>query len=213
MRQFSNIEKQLIQVLLQEGKQISNLICTYLDNETILVSRAAENKITLLIDQRKYPEQEQIIKRAYTITEKVVIIVNLLKYLESHSLITFFIPTFGVPFAGHITKSNELLDAYKSAKENFSEWWYTDKTTERYLLEKIGFVIHPSEELKVHVNNIYVTQEIKRHKQLMTATWVAIVISIILGFWGICQNIKNSSQEIKLNEMQKKELIDAIKNR
>lgn len=209
MRQFSNIEKQIISVILQERKQIHNLICNYLENETILVSHAAENKVTLFIDKRKYPDQN-LINRAYEITEKIVIIVNLLHYLETQGLITFFIPSHGVPFAGHITKTNELYEEYRNTREHFSGWWYTDKKTETYLLSKHGFTIYPSEELKVHVNNIYVSAESKRHNQTIIATWVAIVISVLLGLYGIFKDSGDDTQKIKIEESQKKELIDAL---
>lgn len=211
MRQFSNIERQIISIILQEKKQIHNLICNYLGNETILVSHVADNKVKVFIDNRKYPDQN-LVNRAYDITEKIVVIVNLLHYLETNGLVTFFIPSHGRPFAGHITKTNELYEDYRSNSEHFSGWWYTDQRTEDYLLSKHGFTIYPSEQLKVHVNNMYISEEAKRHKQAMTATWIAIVISILLGLYGIFKDSGDSTQKIKIEESQKKELIDALQN-
>lgn len=214
MRQFSAIEKQIVETILVDHQQMANLVCLFLDNESIQISHAnGSNPLTLFIDKAKYKTDKEITYRAYAITEKIVILINLLEYLESHALITYFIPSHGRTFVGNFTKSQELYNHFQARKAEFTGWWFTDKKTEKYLLDHTDFIIHPTEDLKTHVKNKYQTQEEKRHNQTQIATWFAIAISIILGLYGIYQNNNNDTQEIKIEEHQKTEIINAILNK
>lgn len=189
---------------------MANLVCLYLDNETVQISHAnGHNPLTLYIDNKKYKDNA-ISERAFEITEKIVVIINLLKYLEQNALITYFIPSHGRAFVGNFTKTMELYTYYQNHQGEFTGWWYTDEQTQKYLLDHTDYIIHPSEDLKTHVKNDYKTKEEKRHTQTLVATWAAIIISLFLGVAGIYQNSGDKIEEIKINERQKTEIIDAI---
>lgn len=210
MRQFSDIEKEIIQTICQGHKVMANLVCLYLDNETVQISHAnGNNPLTLYIDTKKYKDNA-VSERVFEITEKIVIIINLLKYLESNSLITYFIPSHGQAFVGNFTKTTELYTYYQEHKGEFTGWWYTDVQTQKYLLAHTDYIIHPTEDLKTHVKNKYRTHDQKRHTQTLLATWIAIVVSLILGIFGVCQNVLDKSEEIKIDEKQKTEIINAL---
>lgn len=210
MRQFSSIEKEIIQMICKGHKTMANLVCLYLENETVQISHAnGANPLTLYIDNKKY-KNDAIKDRAFEITEKIVIIINLLKYLENNALITYFIPSHGRAFVGNFTKTTELFEYFHNNKTEFTGWWYTDTHTQKYLLDHTDFIIHPTEDLKIHVKNKYQTREAKRHYQTIFATWTAIGASILIGIYGIFQNNKNKTQEIKINEEQKNQIINAF---
>ena len=49
MRHFSKIEKEIIETICQGHKVMANLVCLYLDNETVQISHAnTHNPLTLL---------------------------------------------------------------------------------------------------------------------------------------------------------------------
>lgn len=210
MRQFSSIEKEIIQTICEGHKTMANLVCLYLDNETVQISHAnGTNPLTLYIDNKKYKDNA-VSERAFEITEKIVIIINLLKYLEENALISYFIPSHGKPFVGNFTKTMELYTYYQNNKTEFTGWWYTDSQTQKYLLDHTDCIIHPTEDLKIHVKNKYQTKDEKRHFQTILATWIAIGISLLLGVYGVYQNNINKTQEIKIDEKQKTEIINAL---
>ena len=210
MRQFSSIEKEIIQTICEGHKTMANLVCLYLANETIQISHAnGNNPLTLFIDNKKY-KTDEVPKRAFEITEKIVIIINLLQYLEENALVTYFIPSHGRAFVGNFTRTTELYTYYQNNKSEFTGWWYTDAHTQKYLLDHTDFIIHPTEDLKIHVNNKYQTREEKRHRQTILATWTAIGTSILVGIYGVLQNNMNKTQEIKINEKQKNQIINAL---
>lgn len=189
---------------------MANIVCLYLDNETVQISHAnGHNPLTLYIDTKKYKDHA-LSERAFEITEKIVIIINLLKYLESHALITYFIPSHGRAFVGNFTRTMELYSYFQDHKDEFAGWWYTDEQTQRYLLDHTDYIIHPTEDLKTHVRNKYKTYEQKRHIQILWATWIAIIVSLVLGVFGVYQNSLEKTEEIKINEKQKTELINAL---
>jgi len=210
MKQFSDIEKEIIQTICEGHKVMANLVCLYLDNETVQISHAnGHNSLTLYIDNKKYSDNA-ISERAFEITEKIVIIINLLKYLEENSLITYFIPSHGRAVVGNFTKTTELYTYYQEHKTEFTGWWYTDEQTQKYLLDHTDYIIHPTEDLKTHLKNKYKTKDEKRHTQTLWATWIAIAASLALGIYGVYQNNTNKTQEIKIDEKQKTEIINAL---
>ena len=105
----------------------------------------------------------------------------------------------------------ELYTYYQTHKSEFTGWWYTDEQTQKYLLAHTDYIIHPTEDLKNHVKNKYKTNDEKRHNQTLWATWIAIIVSLLLGIFGVYQNALDKTEVIKIDEKQKTEIINALK--
>ena len=179
MRKFSNVEKRIIRKLTtHEALTTEGLIQVGVFIEDLLIE--PENNLSLLLSPSEssayvsFPEEELETARDKFI--QVVTVLNLLRELQSE---------------GKIVLLGESTESYKGAGNQFDEGItmkipqplanFATGSWEKYILV--------SEDLKEFVDADFRTPEEIRHKKSITVAIVALVVSILLGLWGVFHDI------------------------
>jgi len=179
MRKFSNVEKDIIRELTtHEALTTEGLIQVVVFIEDLLIE--PENNLSLLLRPSEssvyvsFPEEELETARGKFI--QVVTVLNLLRELQSQGKIVLL---------GESTKSDKALG------NQFAEGTTMEipQPLAKFAIDSLEKYILVSEDLKEFIDSDFRTPEEIRHKKSITVAIVALVVSILIGLWGIFRDI------------------------
>lgn len=194
MRQLNEIEKSIIIDLAKSNNQpifIHNYIVNVLDDCLLQINREKHKLDIVMFDDwenQNTERKDKIIEIAYDKTNKIITVINFLRYLEKNGYI--LTGYFAHAAAVDPTYGNEqYLQRFNEKGHKIVNWAFTDQYIKQLILDNIDLNIFPSEELRAFVNNNFKTKHDIRHTQTIKVAWTAIFISILIGLSGFFLNI------------------------
>ena len=196
MRVFDTEEKAIIRKIT-EGSGYSRNLINILDSMNnlqatrIQIDKKSSKAEFLFQIQNAEPSDEECrwgIEKQKQIVELLIKHVTLLRYLEKEELAIFFEPA----------KSTEQTITFGMGAVNMPSFSISidDQNVIDLLIQYVHKEIMPSPSLRELENNNYISDEEIKFKKQFTATWIAIIVSIFLGLYGMYNNHQNSvSQE------------------
>jgi len=205
MRVFDSEEKVIISKIIEGDGYARNLIniidsLNNLQGVRIRLNRESQTGEFLFEIQNEEPTENEIsasIEREKALVELIITHITLLRYLDKEELAFFFEP------AGNA--DNEITFGMGAVNRPFLSMTINDKSIVELLLKYVHKEIRPSPLLRQLKNNNYLSdEEIKFNKQYL-ATWFTIVVSVVLGLYGIYNNHQNSKEQERQFQTQLKE--------
>ncbi|KAF3978751.1 MAG: hypothetical protein HFP77_00310 [Methylococcales symbiont of Iophon sp. n. MRB-2018] len=202
MRVFDDEEKSIISKIIDGAGYARNLIniidsMNNLQGVRIGLNRQKQTGEFLFETVNNEPtdnEMSSSIQREKSLVELLITHVTLLRYLEKEELAFFFDP------AG--TSESEITFGMGATNRPYLTMAINDKSIVDLLLIYVHKEIRPSPLLRQLRNNNYLTdEEIKFNKQYY-ATWFTIIVSVVLGLYGIYNNQQNSKAQEKQFQTQ-----------
>lgn len=219
MRVFDSEEKIIISKIIEGDGYARNLIniidsMNNLQGVRIRLNRENQTGEFLFETQNTKPTDSEIsasIEKEKTLVELLITHITLLRYLDKEELAFFFEP------AGNA--ENEITFGMGAVNRPFLSMAINDKSIVELLLKYVHKEIRPSPLLRQLKNNNYLSdEEIKFNKQYF-ATWFTIIVSVVLGLYGIYNNHQNSKEQerqfqtqLKENEKLSTRIAESIKN-
>lgn len=212
MKTFDQFEKNIIDKIVNNqrlGRNIINILDDYLEKTRIdinITTRAVDLKFEIQGIQPTQTETNWIInEKLPELQVQIIQILNLINYLEKNGFITTF-KTSNVPQTQH---------QFGKGAVNLGSIGYSfpDLKTNDLLIEYVDKEIMPSPDLAEFVTNKYQTKDDLRYKNQKSATWIGIVISIIVGLFSIGFGIYSIYQSNSENEIVTKQEFDSMLNR
>ena len=209
MRVFDQEEKAIINKILHGSGYARNLI-NILDSMNNLQgvrvqincsNRTAEFLFEIQNNEPTTDECDFGIKRQRDLTELIITHVTLLRYLEKEELAVFFEPAK--------TTDNIIAFGMGAVNRPYFNMSIDDQTVVDLLIKYVHKEIRPSPLLmQLEKNNYLTDEEIKFNKQYVV-TWVAVIVSVLIGLYGVYNNHQNSKSQ---EEQFKKQIISDKKN-
>lgn len=205
MRVFDSEEKVIISKIIEGDGYARNLINIIhgqnnLQGVRIRLNRENQTGEFLFETQNEEPTDNEItasIVREKALVELIITHITLLRYLDKEELAFFFEP------AGNA--DNEITFGMGAVNRPFLSMTINDKSIVELLLKYVHKEIRPSPLLRQLKNNDYLSdEEIKFNKQYI-ATWFTIIVSVVLGLYGIYNDHQNSKEQEKRFQTQLKE--------
>jgi len=174
MRNLNDLEKKVLKVLVSHphcSEQGLVQVATVVDDYFL----GPENGISLMVDSdnnqvfMSIPENDEEILRSKFLT--VITVFNTLKFLTDEGLILI---------VGEQQNSISLGNQYKEGKTSTVPNPISD-----YIADNLTKYILVTEELKSFVLANYKDAEHLRHQQTLYISVVALIVSILLGFYGV----------------------------
>jgi len=196
MRVFDTEEKAIIRKITEGSGYSRNLIniidsMNSLQATRIQIDKKSKKAKFLFQIQNAEPSDEECswgIEKQKQIIELLIKHVTLLRYLEKEELAIFFEPA----------TSTEQTVTFGMGAVNMPSFSMSidDQNVTDLLIQYVHKEIMPSPSLRVLESNKYISDEEIKFKKQFTATWIAIIVSIFLGLYGMYNNHQNSiSQE------------------
>ncbi len=205
MRVFDSEEKIIINKIIDGVGYARNLIniidsMNNLQGVRIRLNRQKNTGEFLFETQNEEPTETEIsasTEREKTLVELLITHVSLLRYLEKEELAFFFDP------AG--ASDNEITFGMGAVNRPSLPMTINDKSIVELLLKYVHKEIRPSPLLRQLRNNNYLSDEEIKFKKQYYATWFTIIVSVVLGLYGIYNNHQNSKNQGKQFQTQLKE--------
>lgn len=184
MRKFSEEEQEIIRRLVESdgySRNIVNLIGSRglegvrfsMDRETL----SAELLFEAIGENPSDEEVRQMGNRQDSIAKMILSYVALFRYLEKYDLVITYKPASSSGNAIEFGQGAVNLPAH--------HWKLNDKSLAGLVAEYYDKEIIPTHPLQHLVENDFISDDEKRFKSQMRATWTAIWTSIILGILSL----------------------------
>jgi hypothetical protein len=188
MRTLSKFEKKVVAKLCEKHQHFGDIFeKDFLHGLIIEITNDNIHKdyeIKFLIKKNKENSDVLHQKVMFEASEKIVQTINLLNYLKSEAYIFSFRPAHGFSVHGYIGLKEEIQD-FENNRDKYVGIIFPDTKTYNFIFEFVDLIFVSTEALKDYYIKGYKTIEQIRHRQYMLATWIAIIISIIIGLFGI----------------------------
>lgn len=211
MRKFNSTEKKYIHLInsgIGAGRRIDNM----LDNELIgfllelnRADRSVRLKFELSGEAPQDSESLQLVRKVTELQVEIVILCNLLRYLEENGYIAVFrIAQF---IDDNISFGQASQDSY------FIDSEIVDGKTIELLFKYIDLNILPTSDLIEFEQLGFVTPEEKRVSRQINALWASVVATLIIGFIGVGQSCDKSINQIKYDDFMKRTILYEMQNK
>lgn len=195
MKIFSEEEQEIIRCLVdREGysRNLINLIDSQRNLEGVRVKINKENSSVEFLFQSDTSnfsddQMQYIIRRHKEISELIIRYVVLFRYLEKND--------FAISFSPAMTDKKKSVFGMGAENRPFIPSPFYDKTISDLLIEYVDKEIIPSHSLRVLVSKNFVTEEERRFKKQICATWIAILVSFLIGISGIYMGWRSSAEQ------------------
>lgn len=187
IRHFNKIEKEFItRIIEEEGYQrnILTMLDPYLEKTRLCINKSNKTIETKFEIAETHPTETEIqaaIKKIEEIQPIIVILSNLLAYLENEGLVTIYRP---------VNNNDQIVTAGTGAVNRKS---ISNKFPDQKIVDIVVSFVHkeiiPSQELVQLHSNDFISEEEKRFKKQHVATWVSIIIAGIIGIGGILYQV------------------------
>lgn len=196
MKVFDEVEKSIIKKINHGhgySRTLINIINSLenLQGTRIQIDKDNRKAKFLFQSQQAEPTPDEIqfgIEKQKQLVELLIKHINLFRYLEKEELAIFFIPA----------KTTEPIITFGAGACNMPSFRMDieDQPLVDLLIKYIDKEVMPSPSLKNLENNKFVSTEEIRFRRQHFVTWTAIVVSIILGLYGVYTPYQNNiSQE------------------
>jgi hypothetical protein len=183
MRTIGTLERKIIdEICRSEQTSIAALLCNNIpglnlriDNtENTPLSNGHPVKVELVI-----PDDERLRETAFEQTKGVLYILYLLKYLENEGYAISGYFAHGRTAQGYMSNTPNLATEIKVGKIKYTHYSFPDEQIRQFIFEYADRLIIPTHQLNAFKENGYRTMEDVKHRQMMLATWVAIIVAIV----------------------------------
>ncbi|MFA6979312.1 MAG: hypothetical protein WC209_08325 [Ignavibacteriaceae bacterium] len=193
MKIFNAQERKYIH-LINSTNEIGRSIIDIFDNDLTATrlklnktDKTAVFKFELEGNEPNDKESDWIIAKIHELQYKIVILTNLIHYLENNGLLT--------TYTSHSSVDNEITfgqGAEDSVAVNYS---FSDSKIIDLLIQYIDKRLLPSVELKELEKHKFKSSEERKFFKEQLVAWAAIIVAILLGLWGIFWNVLDSSND------------------
>lgn len=192
MKVFDTEEKAIINKITQGIGYSRTLINIFdslhnLQGTRIRIDKENKKAEFLFQTQGAEPTDEELkagIERQKQLVELLIKHVTLFRYLEKEELAIFFEPA----------KTTEKIIEFGAGAVNVQPFSMSidDQIVVDLLIKYVNKEIMPSPSLRKLENNNFVSDDEIRFKRQQCVAWTAIIISILLGLYGIINNYRGS---------------------
>lgn len=200
MKKFNSVERKYIQ-LINSTNEIGRSIIDIFDNDLTATrltinktEKTAVFKFELDGSEPSDKELNWIIDKIHELQYKIVILTNLIHYLENNGLLT--------TYTSHQSLDNKITFGQGAEDSVAVSHTFSDSKIIDLLIQYIDKRLLPSVELKELEKHKFKSSEERIFFKEHLVAWVAIAISIILGLWGIFMNASDGSNDKFLLELK-----------
>ena len=187
MKTFSNDEKNLIRgfyTAKNNGGFLYNHLWDKLDKEILIIDKAAGSVKLYYPNEDRDPTQQTIndaISKMAEIEKEILVISNLLNYLEKNGYIQTILSTENAAPVETIQKG------FPSRVPITRE--FPDEAVNRLLIGYLDKRVVTSPDLDELVQKAFVSKEDRQFKTTIRATWIGIVTAIVIGIASLVMGI------------------------
>lgn len=213
MRTFTYVERKYIHLLNSSdtGRRITEIFDNVLTRSNLEIDRAARTatfQFETGAPSGTSQQTNETIQKFRQLQYELVVLVKLIKYLVDNGLLTPYLPD---PPLGNQIRFGQGTSV--ATTMNFPDTQVVD-----LLLSQIDSRFIPSPELRELENNKFIPLDERRFRKVQRLSWVAIIISLILGVWGVLHQTFGRSndmfrQEVKTEMKSMKDSVSAGLNR
>jgi hypothetical protein len=200
MKTFDEVEKEIIKEILDDNGRSRNLMDIfdkYFIQESISFNKTNNSAEIIFNSSTSSPSQQEIdsaIERERSLTELLVKFLTLLLYLEREDLAVFFLAA---------NSTNNPVTFGRAITNNFTfAMPVYDQSIITLLIKYAELQIMPFPSLRGLYKNNFLSDDELRFKKNQRTSWVAIVISILIGLYGVYINFTNNNDQDKKFENQ-----------
>lgn len=201
MKKFNTLERNYIH-LINSTNEIGRSIIDIFDNDLTATrltinktDKTAVFKFELESNEPNDKESNWIITKIHELQYKIVILTNLIHYLENNGLLTSYIP--------HSSVENEITFGQGAEDSVAVRHSFSDSKIIDLIIQYIDKRLLPSVELKELEKHKFKSSEERKFFKEQLVAWIAIAISIILGLVGIFMNVFDESNNNLRNDLKK----------
>lgn len=203
MRELSPIEKDIVKKLCEEGHTICTLLEGHLDGNILIIDKnqdilgiAFKRSVEIPggYDSASYSEVTKIV-------ELIATVLNFIGYLKDNYYIyctELAYARLPVPIIG----DESIIDDYNKNPSEYPKYGLPDKEIRTDFLNNLDKFYFATEGLQVFYKNDYQTDEQKRFKATSRRTYIAIIITFLIGIAGISISISSLRKPTTINEKQ-----------
>lgn len=185
MRSIGKLEKKIInRICKDEPTSIAQLLCENIPNLNLAIDNTANfpgSEISPVEIKLVIVNDEKLNQVAYEQTKQVIYILNFLKYLEEegYTLSGYF--AHGRMAKGYFSNIPNFAAVVDSGNVQYTHFRFPDERIRQLIFEYADRLIVPTDHLVSFKKRGYKTPEAKQHTEMLWVTWVAVIVSLILG--------------------------------
>jgi hypothetical protein len=183
MRKFNGVERHYIHLINstdRDGRSIVDIFDNDLVGARLTINKQARTAAFIFEIENQVPndlEAQHIIDRIFELHYKIVLLTNLIKYLEENGLLTSYIPQIS---PGNVITFGQGDSASLAANRPID-----DPKIIESLIKYIDSKLLPSIELRQLERHRFKSVDERKLFWERVTTWIGISIAIVFGIWGI----------------------------
>jgi hypothetical protein len=204
MKKFNSVERKYIH-LINSTNEIGRSIVDIFDNDLIgtrfTINKANRTATFRFEIRNQTPNEEEshwMIDKIHELQYKIVILTNLISYLENNNLLTSYTP--------HSSNDNEITFGQGAVNDVAVNSSFDDQKIIDLIIQYIDKRLLPSVELRELEKHKFKSSEERKFIREQIVAWAAIIVAILLGLWGSFWNVLDSSND-NLRKDIKQEII------